>query len=140
MLIFLVLLQAATPQRPAQLTQFLEQNIGFDAEQLGTVERGEAVVKVLDARDRRDVVVFGIITLPVSREQYVRALSDFPTSLRTPNRTQLGIFSSPAVAGDVPAGTIRSRRAAETKRCKPGGCGGNTPATGIPRIHGGEHS
>ncbi len=97
MLIFLVLLQAATPQRPAQLTQFLQQSIGFDTEQLGAVERGEAVVKVLDARDRRDVVVFGIITLPVSREQYVRALSDFPTSLRTPNRTQLGIFSSPAL-------------------------------------------
>ncbi len=86
MLTFLMLLQAAaaTPQRPPQLTQFLQQSIGFDAEQLGTVEHGEAVVKVLDARDRRDVVVFGIITLPGSREQYVRALRDFSTSLRTP--------------------------------------------------------
>ena len=118
MLIFLVLLQAATPPRPAQLSQFLQQSIGFDAAQLGTVERGEAVVKVLDARDRRDVVVFGIITLPVSREQYVRALGDFPTSLRTPNRTQLGIFSSPAVAGDVAGVTINSRDVAEMKSCR----------------------
>jgi hypothetical protein len=135
MLTFLVLLQAATPQRPAQLTQFLQQSIGFDAEQLGTVERGEPVVKVIDARDRRDVVVFGIITLPASREQYVGALRDFSTSLHTPNRTQLGIFSNPATEADVAAVTINPRDVAEMKNCKPGDCVVKLPATDMQRIH-----
>ena len=135
MLTFLVLLQAATPQRPAQLTQFLQQSIGFDAEQLGTVERGEPVVKVLDARDRRDVVVFGIITLPVSREQYVRALRDFSTSLHIPNRTQLGIFSDPATLADVAAVTVNPRDVADMKNCKPGDCVVKLPATDMQRIH-----
>ncbi len=135
MLTFLVLLQAATPQRPPQLTQFLQQSIGFDAEQLGTVERGEPVVKVLDARDRRDVVVFGIITLPASREQYVRALRDFSTSLHTPNRTQLGIFSNPANLADVAAVTINTRDVGEMKNCKPGDCVVKLPATDMQRIH-----
>ena len=135
MLTFLVLLQAATPQRPAQLTQFLQQSIGFDAEQLGAVERGEAVVKVIEARDRRDVVVFGIITSPVSREQYVRALRDFSTSLHTPNRTQLGIFSTPATETDVAAVTINPRDVAEMKNCKPGDCVVKLPATDMRRIH-----
>jgi hypothetical protein len=135
MLTFLVLLQAATPQRPAQLTQFLQQSIGFDAEQLGAVERGEAVVKVIEARDRRDVVVFGIITLPVPREQYVRALRDFSTSLHTPNRTQLGIFSNPATETDVAAVTINTRDVAEMKNCKPGDCVVKLPATDMHRIH-----
>ena len=135
MLTFLVLLQAATPQRPAQLTQFLQQSIGFDAEQLGAVERGEAVVKVIEARDRRDVVVFGIITSPVPREQYVRALRDFSTSLHTPNRTQLGIFSNPATETDVAAVTINPRDVAEMKNCKPGDCVVKLPATDMHRIH-----
>jgi len=135
MLSFLMLLQAATPQRPAQLTQFLQQSIGFDADQLGTVERGEPVVKVLDARDRRDVVVFGIITLPASREQYVSALRDFSTSLHTPNRTQLGIFSNPATEADVAAVTINTRDVAEMKNCKPGDCVVKLPATDMRRIH-----
>jgi hypothetical protein len=135
MLTFLVLLQAATPQRPAQLTQFLQQSIGFDAEQLGAVERGEAVVKVIEARDRRDVVVFGIITLPVPREQYVRAVRDFSTSLHTPNRTQLGIFSNPATETDVAAVTINPRDVAEMKNCKPGDCVVKLPATDMHRIH-----
>ena len=135
MLTFLVLLQAATPQRPAQLTQFLQQSIGFDAEQLGTVERGEPVVKVLDARDRRDVVVFGIITLPVAREQYVRALRNFSTSLHTPNRTQVGIFSDPATLADVAAVTVNPRDVADMKNCKPGDCVVKLPATDMRRIH-----
>jgi len=46
MLTLLLLLQVSTPpaQRPAQLTQFLQHSIGFSAEQLAAVERGEPVV------------------------------------------------------------------------------------------------
>ena len=88
MLPLLLLLQAAPPPR---LTQFLQQRIGLDAAQLATVERGEPVVKVLETRDRRDVALFGIVTAPALREEYVRALRNFATSLRTPTRTRVGI-------------------------------------------------
>lgn len=136
MLTLLLMLQAApAAQRPAQLTRFLEQSIGFDAQQFAAVERGEPVVKVLETHDRRDVALFGIITIPVAREQYVRALRDFPTSLRTPNRTHLGIFSDPAVERDVAAVTISSRDVSEMKDCKPGDCVVKLPATDMQRIH-----
>jgi len=131
MLPLLLLLQAAPPQ----LTQFLQENIGFTADQLATVERGDAVVKVLDARDRRDVVVFGIITIPRGREEYVHALRNFASSLRTPSRTQLGIFSSPATASDVAAVVINSRDVAEIKNCKPGDCVVKLPAADMQRLH-----
>src|SRR2546426_1963886 len=132
MLPLVLLLQTAAPPR---LTEFLQQKIGFDAQQLAAVERGEPVVKVLEARDRRDVALFGIITTPVGREQYVRALRDFPTSLRTPNRTQLGIFSNPATESDVAAVTINRRDVGDMKNCKPGDCVVKLPATDMRRIH-----
>ena len=132
MLPLLLVLQAATP---AQLSTFLRQSIGFDAQQLATVERGEPVVKVLETKDRRDVAVFGIITTPVAREQYVLALRDFAESLRTPGRTQLGIFSNPAVESDVAAVTINARDVADMKNCKPGDCVVKLPATDMRRIH-----
>jgi hypothetical protein len=136
MLTLLLMLQAAlAEQRPAQLTRFLEQSIGFEAQQLAAVERGEPVVKVLETHDRRDVALFGIITVPRAREQYVRALRDFPTSLRTPNRTQLGIFSDPAGERDVVAFTVSSRDVSEMKDCKPGDCIVKLPATDMQRIH-----
>jgi hypothetical protein len=134
MLTLLLVLQAAAPQRPAQLTRFLEQSIGLDTAQLAAVERGEPVVKVLETRDRRDVAVFGIITAPVARDVYERRIRDFPNSLRTPSRTKLGIFSNPATAEDVAAVTINSRDVAEMKDCKPGDCVVKLPATDILRI------
>ena len=132
MLPLLLVLQAATP---AQLSTFLRQSIGFDAQQLAMVERGEPVVRVLETKDRRDVAVFGIITTPVARQQYVRALRDFAASLRTPGRTQLGIFSNPAAASDVAAVTINARDVADMKNCKPGDCVVKLPATDMRRIH-----
>jgi hypothetical protein len=132
MLPLLLLLQAAAPPR---LTQFLQQSIGLDAAQLATVERGEPVVKVLETRDRRDVALFGIVTAPALREQYVRALRNFATSLRTPTRTQVGIFSEPATESDVAAVTINSRDVADMKNCKPGDCVVKLPATDMRSIH-----
>lgn len=135
MLTLLMLLQAAAPaQRPAQLTRFLEQSIGLDTAQLAALERGEAVAKVLAARDRRDVALFGIVTVPRTREQFSQAARDFPAALRTPNRTQLGIFSTPATEADVTALTVTSKDAAEMKNCKPGDCVMKLPAVEMQRI------
>lgn len=134
MLTVLLLLQATVPQRSASLTRFLEQSIGLDAAQLAAVERGEPVAKVLEARDRRDVALFGIITAPLTREAWASQLRDFPASLRTPNRTQLGIFGNPATASDVAAVTINARDVAEMKDCKPGNCVVKLPATDMQRI------
>src|SRR5438128_66587 len=135
MLTFLLLLQAAAPQRPAQLTQFLQQSIGFEAAQVDAVERGEPVVKVLDTRDRRDVALFGIITAPRTRDDYFRALRDFPTSLRTSTRPHFGIFSTPAGEADVATLTVTTRDVADMKDCKPGDCVAKLPATDMRRIH-----
>src|SRR5438876_5838250 len=134
MLTLLLFLQAAA-QRPAQLTQFLEQSIRLDATQLEAIERGEPVVKVLDTRDRRDVALFGIITAPRTRDDYFRALRDFPTSLRTSTRPHFGIFSTPAGEADVATLTVTTRDVADMKDCKPGDCVAKLPATDMRRIH-----
>ena len=97
MLPLLLLLQTTAPPR---LTEFLQHSIGFDSAQLAAVERGEPVVKVLEARDRRDVAVFGIITVAMTRDAWTSAARNFPAALRTPNRAQLGIFGNPEISPD----------------------------------------
>lgn len=134
MLTLLMLLQAATPQRPAQLTRFLERSIGLDTAQLAALERGEPVAKVLEARDRRDVALFGIITAPVTRAEFDRRARDVPASLQTPSRTGLGIFSNPARLEDVAGVTVNERDVAEMKDCKPGSCVAKMPASDMRRI------
>jgi hypothetical protein len=121
-------------QPPAALAQFLGQSIGLDAAQLALVERGDAVVKVLETQNKRDVAVFGIITATASRDSYVRRLRDFRQSLRSPARTRFGIFSDPVSPADVQAVTIDRDDAQDLKKCEAGKCDFKLPATEMQRI------
>jgi hypothetical protein len=121
-------------QRPATLTQFLRKHIGLDSTQLAALEQGQAVVKVLDTEDKRDVAVFGIITADQAREAYIARVRDFQHSLHTPTRTQFGIFSNPAVPSDLAALTIDPHDVADLKDCRPGECQLKLPAVDMQRI------
>jgi hypothetical protein len=125
---------AHAQQSTPSLTQFLRQSIGLDAAQLAQAERGDAVVKVLDTENKRDVAVFGIITANADRESYVRHLRDFRQSLRNPTRTRLGIFSNPVAPADVQALTFDRDDANDLKGCQPGKCDFKLPATEMQRI------
>ena len=121
-------------QTPAALGQFLGQSIGLDAAQLALVERDEAVVRVLETPNKRDVAIFGIVTANASRDSYVRRLRDFRQSLRSPSRTRFGIFSDPAGAADVQAVTLDRDDAQDLKKCEAGKCDFKLPATEMQRI------
>lgn len=130
------LLQAAQSpsQMPGSLTRFLQQGIGFDPAQLAAAQRGEPVVRVIEARDRRDVVVFGITTTGVSRAAFLQQARDIPQSLRNPTRSQLGVFGTPPSPTDVASFTVNSRDVEEMKDCKPGDCVVKLPAADMRRI------
>jgi hypothetical protein len=120
---------------PAELVRFLHESIQLTPDQFAAAMRGEAVVKVLDTRERRDIAVFGITTVAVSRTAYVARVRDSKNWLRTPTRSSFGLFSNPATAADVQAFTISQRDANEMKGCKPGDCVVKLPATDMQRIH-----
>ena len=124
----------AAQQRPATLTQFLRKHIGLDSSQLAALDQGQAVAKVLDTQDKRDVAVFGIVIADQAREAYVARLRDFQRSLHTPTRTQFGIFSNPVVPSDVAALTIDPHDVADLKDCRPGECQLKLPAVDMQRI------
>jgi hypothetical protein len=123
-----------TPQTPTALAQFLGQSIGLDAAQLALVERGEAVVTVLETPNKRDVAVFGIITANAPRDAYVKRLRDFRQSLRSPSRTRFGIFSDPVSATDVQAIVLDKDDAQDLRKCEAGKCDFKLPATEMQRI------
>jgi hypothetical protein len=123
------------PEPPAQLIRFLRESIGLTADQMVAVIRGETVVKVLDTRERRDIAVFGITTVAVSREAYAARVRDARRWLQTPTRRRFGIFSNPATAADVQAFVVDRRDADEMKNCRPGECVVKLPATDMQRIH-----
>ncbi len=137
-IVLLGCIAAVTPlagqQTPAALLRFLRQSIGLDTTQVAAVERGGAVVKVLDTKNQRDVAVFGIITADVPRQRYVAHLQDFPSSLRAPTRTRFGIFSDPATAADVQDLVVDPEDVPEVRDCHPNDCKIKLPATAMKRL------
>jgi len=121
-------------QTPAPLVRFLRHSIGLDSAQLAAVERGAALVKVLDTKNQRDVAVFGIITADIPRQRYVAHLRDFPSSLRAPTRPRFGVFSDPATAADVQGLVVDQQDVAEVKDCHPDDCKIKLPATDMKRL------
>ena len=110
------------------LTRFLREVIHLDATQVSAAERGEPVVQVLETQDVRDVAVFGIVAINASRDSYVRHLRDFQQSLRTPTRTRLGVFSTPATLADVQPISFEKQDVDDLRKCQPGKCDFKLPA------------
>jgi len=121
-------------QTPPPLVRFLRQSIGLDSAQLAAVERGTAVVKVLDTKNQRDVAVFGIVTADVPRQAYVAHVRDFRSSLRAPTRARFGIFSDPATAADVQDLVVDQQDVSEVRDCHPDDCKIKLPATEMKRL------
>jgi hypothetical protein len=119
---------------PARLVQFLRLSIGLDSAQLGAIEGGRAIVKVLDTPVKRDVAIFGIISVDVPREAYVGRLRDVRNSLRTPTRARFGIFSDPATMADVQDVPLDVEDVRDLKECHPGKCDWKLPATEMQHI------
>jgi hypothetical protein len=112
---------SAQVMRP-ELTQFLRNHIAFQPAQLAAAEAGQGVVKVLDAPNKREVALFGLVRVDAPRPFYVKRLIDFPTSLRAPGRTRLGIFSDPPSAADVQDFVVSHDDVQELRHCKPRDC------------------
>jgi hypothetical protein len=127
-------LHAQTNEIHATLVRFLREAIGMDTTAMAGVFTGEPFVKVLDVVERRDVAIFGLITLAAPRATYDARVRDFPRWLSAPTRTQLGIFSDPPAAADVAAVTIAQRDIDDMKSCKPHDCVVKLPAVDMERI------
>jgi hypothetical protein len=121
-------------QIPTRLEQFVHSSIGLDSAQIQRVADGMVVVRVLPTPIKRDVAVFGIIPLDVTRELYVNRVLHTATWLRAPTRPRFGIFSDPAKLADVRDVTIDRDDVHDLESCRPGHCKVKLPASEMQRI------
>jgi hypothetical protein len=125
---------ASAPMGRVELTQFLQNRIALQPAQLAAAEAGHGVVKVLDPPNKREVALFGLVRVDVPKTFCVKRLLDFPTSLRVPGRTRLGIFSDPPAVADVQEFVVSHEDVQELKHCKLRDCQVKLPASLITRV------
>jgi hypothetical protein len=118
----------------ATLLRFLREPIGMDSAAIARAFRGEAFVKVMDVAERRDVAIFGLTAIAVTKATYDARIRDVARWLQGPTRTRFGVFSDPATAADVATVVVSQRDADDMKSCKPGDCVVKLPAVEMQRI------
>jgi hypothetical protein len=131
---WLVGVQAQAHELPSGLVVFLRTGVALDSTQIMAVRRGEAVATVLDTELSREIAVFGIAAVGLSRDAYVRRVLDFGDSTGTPSRRRFGIFNRPPAPADVRDVAIAQRDVSELKDCRPGACVMKLPATVMTRL------
>lgn len=108
--------------------------IGASAADLSSIARGRAVVKTLEAANRREVTTAGAIRIKAEAAAFVsrfRTLEGFRTSQFV---HQVARFSEPPTLEDLGPLTIDEDDVKAWPKCRPGDCGVRLTGEGIARM------
>ena len=118
---------------PPSLASFLRQTIQLNEYELNASTSGEAIAKLLPDSDPREIAIFGVVRVDVSRSFYIRLATDFPSSLRTPIRTRIAVFSDPVADSDVAGFSLSPDDIRDLAQCRSGACRLKLSSTGMAR-------
>src|SRR5688500_11544733 len=113
---------------------FLRKHVGFTAQQIAAMDRGEVVTKVLPRGDRREVAVLGVVRLAGSPAALLERIRDIERYRKSNTVTAVGRFGVPPVLGDLARLTLDRDDLAALRDCKPGDCRVKLPVAMMERF------
>jgi len=125
----LVPIASASAQASAAVNQYLHK-MGLDDSQIASAIAGKPVAKLIPAKNDRDVVVFGVIGVPVSAADYMKHALD-PGRLIGEGSPRFHIIADPATAADVRDVAFDNSDYRDLKTCQPGNCNFKLPAAAM---------
>jgi hypothetical protein len=124
----------AGAQTKLDLPIFFEKNIGLSQDQITAINSGQPVAKNLESRIPDEIFVFGAIYINANPESYVKWANDLDRLRKLSEYLAIGTFSDPPQLSDLKGFTFDSEDIASLKKCKPGDCDIQMPASGIERV------
>ena len=115
-----VLLDGQMPQPEPET--FLRKQLGFTASELGSLERGEIIVKLPKTSETREVAAFAVMRLDVPSEFFVKRVHDIVSFKKSENVLQIGRFSNPPRLEDLAGLTFDAVDIDAIRRCKVNSC------------------
>lgn len=101
---------------------FLAPTVSFNAGERARIDRGEAVVKVVAARDR-DIAIASAVPVNVDGDRLIAWMRRIEDLKKGRYVSQIGRFSEPPRTEDLGALTLDDDDLDEIRRCRPGACG-----------------
>jgi hypothetical protein len=133
----LILIVAAAPgfsQSNSDLQTFFRQDIGLSEDQIAAIRSGQPLAKTMPSRTPAEVFLFGAIYIHAAPESYLKFAHDFDRLRKLPNYLALGVFSNPPQPSDLVGFSFESDDIQALKKCKPGDCLIQMPASSIEEL------
>jgi hypothetical protein len=124
-IILLVGIGAETCLAQASVEEFrsaLSANAGFTGDDFASLERGEPVIKVLSALDKREVAVCGVQRLRGTPSTIMKAFNQSLAQQNNGSILAIGRFSYPPRLADVETLSLERNDIEDLKRCVVGEC------------------
>jgi hypothetical protein len=101
---------------------------------LARIAQGQVVARTMAARDKREVVTFGVVRVGITPEFYVERLTDIADFKRDEEVLQVGAFGNPPQLQDVAGLTLDAADIRSLRVCRVGDCGVQLSAAAISRF------
>jgi len=106
----------------------------FTQTDFSALGQNEAVVKLLPTRDKREVVVAGLVPLQAPAELFLQSFRESMTRKNNPAILEIGSFSNPPTLADLQFLTFEDRDLEDLKDCVVGNCRMKLSAMMIGRL------
>lgn len=111
---------------PITLNDYLRTTVGLNAREVTDARNGRVAVKLLHTDLGRDVTVFGMVGIHVTREAYLAQIRDMRALISTRART-FGIIGDPVQPAEMQARFFDGSEWRGLKDCKVGDCSFKLP-------------
>jgi hypothetical protein len=133
-LLLLGAVATARPALPNDLHTFLRDQAGFSEKDLQAVQQGEIVTRLLDAGDRPEVAIVGVMHLEAYADVFARVYENPENFMNADPVVQFGVFASPPRVSDLHEFSLDSSDLAAIRECRVGDCDIKLPASAIERL------
>ncbi len=118
---------------PFTLDDYLRTTVGLDASQIAAARRGRVATRLLHTDLSRDVAVFGMVGIHVSRDAYLAHVRDVPT-LVAARAQHFGIIGDPIQANDAQAVFFDASERRDLKSCRVNDCNFKLPVSAMEQF------
>jgi hypothetical protein len=125
----------AISQSNPRLETFFREHIGLRDDEIDAIRSGQPVVKPLPPRTPAEVLLFGAVYIHAAPETYFQYARNFDRLRQVPGFLALGVFTDPPQLSDLRGFSLDHDDVEDLKRCQPGNCRIQMPATSIEVLH-----
>jgi len=106
----------------AEFQQALRQKAAFDEPDLAALLLNQPVVRVVPARDKREVAVSGLVNINATAEEFLRSYRDSMVQKNNSAILEIGSFGREPALADLDGLTLEARDIDDLKECVVGDC------------------